>query len=120
MHMLSLEQRLAFVADDWNYEPKELIGEIVDIQEWSNQFAKENAPEEDRTKPVIDLLTEPKTLTGYRVYCSPTGLRNEIRKLAPHVGDRLAIRYLGQKTRPDGTKPHMFKVLLERDGEASE
>jgi hypothetical protein len=111
---LSLEQRLDFEADGWDPQPGDkVVGEVVAVTEY------ESTKRQGETYPVVDVLTDPDTITGLRIYGSRTVLGNELRKLDPKPGDRLAVKFLGlQKPGTDG-EYFGYKVMLERAAVAS-
>lgn len=49
-------------------------------------------------------------------HCFHTVLAGELAKLAPEVGERLAIRYLGEVQKRDGGgRYHSYRVAVDRD-----
>jgi hypothetical protein len=103
---LTMEQRLDFEPDPWDPSPGDKVaGEVVAVTEYDDKFNP------GATYPVVDLLVDPETLTGVRLYGSRTVLRNELRRLDPQPGDWLGVKYLG---RIAGNDYDSYKVAMER------
>jgi hypothetical protein len=104
---LTMEQRLDFDPDPWDPEPGDKVaGEVVQVQRYDSKFTGEDYP-------VVDLLTDPDTLAGVRVYGSRTVLGNELDRLQPQPGDRLAVKYAGM-VENKGVEYHSYRVVLDR------
>lgn len=104
---LTMEQRLDFEPDPWDPEPGDKVaGEVVQIQRYDSKFTGEEYP-------VVDLVTDPDTLAGVRIYGSRTVLGNELDRLAPQPGDRLAVKYVGM-VENKGVEYHSYRVVLDR------
>lgn|SRR5512133_960599 len=104
---LTMEQRLDFEPDPWDPEPGDKVaGEVVQVQRYDSKFTGEEYP-------VVDLLTDPDTLAGVRIYGSRTVLGNELDRLQPQPGDRLAVKYLGL-IENKGVEYHSYRVVLDR------
>jgi hypothetical protein len=61
---------------------------------------------------VVDLVTDPDTLAGVRIYGSRTVLGNELDRLQPQPGDRLAVKY-GGLIENKGVEYHSYRVVLD-------
>jgi hypothetical protein len=105
---LTMEQRLDFEPEPWDPEPGDKVaGEVVQIQRYDSKFTGEEYP-------VVDLLTDPDTLAGVRIYGSRTVLGNELDRLQPQPGDRLAVKYLGLMKAGTPDEYHGYRVVLDR------
>jgi len=104
---LTMEQRLDFEPDPWDPTPGDKVaGEVVQVQRYDSKFTGEEYP-------VVDLLTDPDNLTGVRIYGSRTVLGNELVRLQPQPGDRLAVKYAGM-VENKGVEYHSYRVVLDR------
>lgn len=104
---LTMEQRLDFEPDPWDPEPGDKVaGEVVQTQRFDSKFTGEEYP-------VVDLVTDPDTLAGVRIYGSRTVLGNELDRLQPQPGDRLAVKYVGL-VENKGVEYHSYRVVLDR------
>jgi hypothetical protein len=104
---LTMEQRLDFEPDPWDPKPGDKVaGEVVQVQRYDSKFTGEEYP-------VVDLLTDPETLAGVRVYGSRTVLGKELDRLQPQPGDRLAVKY-GGLIENKGVEYHSYRVVLDR------
>jgi hypothetical protein len=104
---LTMEQRLDFEPDPWDPEPGDKVaGEVVQVQRYDSKFTGEEYP-------VVDLFTDPDTLAGVRIYGSRTVLGNELDRLQPQPGDRLAVKY-GGLIENKGVEYHSYRVVLDR------
>jgi hypothetical protein len=104
---LTMEQRLDFEPDPWDPAPGDKVaGEVVQVQRYDSKFTGEEYP-------VVDLLTDPDNLTGVRIYGSRTVLGNELDRLQPQPGDRLAVKYAGM-VENKGVEYHSYRVVLDR------
>ena len=105
---LTMEQRLDFEPDPWDPKPGDKVtGEVVQVQRYVSKHT-------GKEYPVVDLVTDPDTCTGVRIYGSRTVLGNELDKLDPQPGDRLAVKYLGMMKPGTPDEYHGYKVLLDR------
>jgi hypothetical protein len=104
---LTMEQRLDFEPDPWDPSPGDKVaGEVVQVQRYDSKFTGEEYP-------VVDLVTDPDTLAGVRIYGSRTVLGNELDRLQPQPGDRLAVKYIGL-VENKGAEYHSYRVVLDR------
>jgi hypothetical protein len=104
---LTMEQRLDFEPEPWDPEPGDKVaGEVVQVQRFDSKFTGEEYP-------VVDLLTDADTLAGVRIYGSRTVLGNELDRLQPQPGDRLAVKYVGM-VENKGVEYHSYRVVLDR------
>jgi hypothetical protein len=104
---LTMEQRLDFEPDPWDPSPGDKVaGEVVQVQRFDSKFTGEEYP-------VVDLLTDPGTLAGVRIYGSRTVLGNELDRLQPQAGDHLAVKYIGL-VENKGVEYHSYRVVLDR------
>jgi hypothetical protein len=104
---LTMEQRLDFEPESWDPRPGDKVtGEVVQVQRYDSKFTGEEYP-------VVDLLTDPGTLAGVRIYGSRTVLGNELDRLQPQPGDRLAVKYSGL-IENKGVEYHSYRVVLDR------
>jgi hypothetical protein len=104
---LTMEQRLDFEPDPWDPEPGDKVaGEVVQVQRYESKFTGEEYP-------VVDLVTDADTLAGVRIYGSRTVLGNELDRLQPQPGDRLAVKYVGM-VENKGVEYHSYRVVLDR------
>jgi hypothetical protein len=103
---LTMEQRLDFEPDPWEPTPGDKVaGEVVQVQRFDSKFTGEEYP-------VVDLVTDPDTLAGVRIYGSRTVLGNELDRLQPQPGDRLAVKYIGL-VENKGVEYHSYRVVLD-------
>jgi hypothetical protein len=104
---LTMEQRLDFEPDPWDPSPGDKVaGEVVQVQRFDSKFTGEEYP-------VVDLVTDPGTLAGVRIYGSRTVLGNELDRLQPQAGDHLAVKYIGL-VENKGVEYHSYRVVLDR------
>jgi hypothetical protein len=105
---LTMEQRLDFEPEPWDPKPGDkVVGEVVQVHRYESKFT-------GKEYPVVDLVTDPETLTGVRIYGSRTVLGNELDRLQPQPGDRLAVKYLGVIKAGTPDEYHGYKVMLDR------
>lgn len=93
-----------------------ISGKVVKIGEVRSDFAK---PGEDPMVPSVTI--EIKDGTKYRVIGYGSVLKREIQDANPQVGDRMAVKYFGEKPvrkGPYAGKPYKhFGIAIRRSGE---
>lgn len=48
------------------------------------------------------------------IHCGPTVLANQMRSAAPAFGEKIGVKYLGERTSAGGAEYHDYRVVTER------
>ena len=92
-------------AEAWRPDPGDkLVGEIVELGQRSGY--------DDELYPIVTVRQDDGVELA--AHCFHTVLRNELAKLRPQVGQRVAIRYDGQKDPGGGrSRYHSYRVATD-------
>jgi len=103
--MSTLSERIARDPETWKpAEGDVLEGTVVDVASRESEYSG--------GYPVISVETDDGTEWEFHGF--HTVAAGELARLDPHTGDRIAIKYQGQKAKTDGGKFHGYRILLER------
>lgn len=104
--MRPLEDRLEGAAEGWRPEPGDrLIGVVTDISAGHSDYGADY--------PIVTL--ELADGSEVAVHAFHTVLRNEIAAKSPQVGDRLGVKYHGERVSKNGsTSFEHYVVAIER------
>ena len=96
-------------APAWRPEPGDkLIGEVVEIGQRSGEWG---------AYPIVTVRQDDGQELALHAF--HTVAANELAKARPQIGERIAIKYAGQRAGADGrTKYHAYRVAVERDAAA--
>lgn len=99
--MSSITDRLNKEQTGWRPSPDDVVeGTVVEVDERTGEYG---------SYPVVVLeVGDGAEVAVHGFHCV---LKNELAKLRPAVGDRLAVKYLGK---PDGKSYELYKVVIER------
>lgn len=108
----SLEERLdADWAPAWRPEAGEkLVGEVTALDKRTGYGGHEYA--------VLTVRAEDGQ--EWSVHAFHSVLANELREAKPKVGERIGVKYLGQREGAGGSSYHAYRVLIDRDQQAFE
>jgi hypothetical protein len=92
-------------ADAWRPDPGgKLVGEIVELGS--------RAGYNDELYPIVTVRRDDGVELA--AHCFHTVLRNELAKIRPQVGQRIAIRYEGERQGADGkSRYHAYRVATD-------
>ena len=98
-------------AEAWRPDPGgKLIGEIVELSSRSGF--------DDQPYPILTIKGDDGTELAFHAF--HTVAKNELARLRPQVGQRIAIRYDGQKEGADGrARYHAYRVATDHAPEFS-
>jgi hypothetical protein len=93
-------------ADAWRPDPGDkLVGEIVEL----GQRAGYN----DEPYPIVTIKQDDGVELAFHAF--HTVARNELAKLRPQIGQRLAVRYEGEKQGADGkSRYHAYRLATDQ------
>jgi len=91
-------------APAWRPQPGDkLVGEIVGISERTGQF---------EAYPIITVRQDDGTERAWHAF--HTVAASELAKQRPKVGERIGVKYTGQRAGQGGTSYHAYKVQVDR------
>jgi hypothetical protein len=95
-------------AEAWRPEAGDkLVGEVVELGQREGAFG---------TYPIVTVRRDDGTEAALHAF--HTVAANELAKAAPQVGERIAIKYVGQKETESGQAYHAYRVATDRAGRA--